>query len=1746
MQTILHDNIQLYLQRRKKRKRIAVMVAVFAVLTVVAVYSAMMLPAMGKVGADFKITAQSNKAAFGTQMTLRVDAAADADSKEENVFFLLSAESTGGGLSNEYQFDADGTYVVQAENGTRVTLHREWSREGSANARGYWFTLKPGESVSFALNCVSDTALYQDSEWLLPQDEELQQVASTVESVSSDDTVEETQTPETLPQEQNGVTRPQLQQLQTVDSGQPQKLEFTAVAAQDLNKAWDFIDKKEKNSDDLQILALTWMDASALPQETGGETTLSAKTENGLVITMAGPAESFPAEPYLLSLEAEDIPIADSSQKDKAADVQESLDSALIEAGVEPVEQWMFDLRLMQEGSEVEPLGPVTITVEGFVGKETALMPILYAVDKADGNTTELQSERQSDALVAQTDSISTYAVVLASSPFGSIPSGNYKWQLASDANPLGDAAKFNLFSLGNVSNIPDVEGNAAIGGNVVFDINGFAMSSDSNASTSGLPVVRQPAALLFNGTSVTLGSWQTFDPYGGKLSNLVWVNPNLSLTERKKIGSYRYDDNTADEIAEFADMDAYFSAMGASLKNQNARMEKIAANASVTPQWGWLYFAGTDPQLNVFSVSAADLLANSNGWDFKVPETSSVLINVTGANEIDFMARTPENVTVNGVSGDKKSSQYISLAGRTLWNFASNITKITLKQGGNMLMGSVMAPNANLVTSGTHSGFNGTVVVASLTGSTQSAYSSFECHYYPSTFTIPNQEICDKTVVVNKVWENCTPPTDATVCIVLKKDGVVVESVTLNGKDDSWSHTWENLARGSYTIEQTEGPDGYSSAVFTVSDTEEKQTFKVTAARELTGDMTVNVSKAWAGGTPGASSVTFHLLMNGQYMTPDRTLTLSQANGWNGTFSNLPETDEQGNAISYSVYEEPVAGWTPSVDVITTPRQNASFSNVPTNTSALETGKIYRFVYGSGSSARALAWSTSGDALASAALSDTSQAQQWIVVASGSSRYLQNVQDPARHIYLTSSTVSASTSNRTAIVQAWSNGTVRLGNGTSSNSYYIAMNTSSVSKTNRSGAVYFTAQTYTQEVLPKIDFTVTNNSATTPEFDLSFPHYKQIDAFRDGAANPDTTLTGSDFYRLYLDARTKGHPIDLVLVVDRSGSMQYQTTTDSTGSGLRRDQAVGNMLNGVNGQDGFIKRFLALNELNNLSIVWFSGDYYGNGAFTGTGANSANFSTRMDSGVVKTWTRDQDYKVTVNGTVTSANNNTANNISYRNANGTNYMAGMWEAADMLRSDNVVANNGHKKMVVFLTDGAPTYYVQRSSSNTTTVTYQEYLTWKSNGKPSSSLYRTGAGSSTNAAERNATTAAFTDFISQNPGVIFSSVMFAPTTADTTVLQAMTANGGSMRHTQGDDNLSTVFAELIAMLTFSKNFAITDNLSQYVEWYAAQPDLKIVRTNLLTGAQDVLWQSSGEARAGTIGSPTARNAVTQDGVAMQVIDSVTYTPFSSGDSSGMVRVLFNQDYKVDIQNKYTLSFNVKTSQYAYDMFAQNRQNGDSTGYLGVKGDAGSDYAANATSSNKPGFHANASAILTYRYDGEFYEEPYDHPVIQVSSIGFVLRKTDMTGNILLPNAKFDLYKDAAQGDSGAVAIPGTTGHYGVKINTAALVIGVDGTLRVQNLTAGTYYLVETAAPSGYVLLAEPVSFTLDFGTLSVLGASQMAVLSGAESDGTPILTVRNSDGYTLPATGGGGLALYFGAAVMLMALSAALLILKKRR
>ena len=172
--------------------------------------------------------------------------------------------------------------------------------------------------------------------------------------------------------------------------------------------------------------------------------------------------------------------------------------------------------------------------------------------------------------------------------------------------------------------------------------------------------------------------------------------------------------------------------------------------------------------------------------------------------------------------------------------------------------------------------------------------------------FTITNTNTEKTTVKVTKAWVG-TPA--ASVDVKLLADGTEKETVTLTATDN-WTHTFTNLDKYGadgheivYTVDETpvagyaKDISGTAATGFTVKNTN-------------TATINIPVTKTWVG-TAGTSA-TIKLLADG---AQKETVTLTAADNWTHTFSNLPKFDTtDGHEIVYTVDEVDVPNYTKGI----------------------------------------------------------------------------------------------------------------------------------------------------------------------------------------------------------------------------------------------------------------------------------------------------------------------------------------------------------------------------------------------------------------------------------------------------------------------------------------------------------------------------------------------------------------------------------------------------------------------------------------------------------------------------------------------------------------------------------------------------------------------------------------------------------------------------------------------------------------
>lgn len=199
-------------------------------------------------------------------------------------------------------------------------------------------------------------------------------------------------------------------------------------------------------------------------------------------------------------------------------------------------------------------------------------------------------------------------------------------------------------------------------------------------------------------------------------------------------------------------------------------------------------------------------------------------------------------------------------------------------------------------------------------------------------------------------------------------------------------------------------------------------------------------------------------------------------------------------------------------------------------------------------------------------------------------------------------------------------------------------------------------------------------------------------------------------------------------------------------------------------------------------------------------------------------------------------------------------------------------------------------------------------------------------------------------------------------------------------------------------------------------------------------------------------------------------------------------------------------------------------------------------------------------VTYQNKGDA-EHNTDHKETKVFTYGIDLLKTG-ENNANLSNVEFTLTKGPDAVSAVPVKVKEVTDSnqktFYVTDNNATsntVKTNAEGKIYIRGLEAGTYFLTETKTNAGYVLLKNPVKIVIE-QTKPKTGAASATVdgknttmkedsLNQGSATAEVPLTVVNHKGFDLPATGGAGTALFTIAGIVIVAVAAALLFMRKK-
>lgn len=191
-------------------------------------------------------------------------------------------------------------------------------------------------------------------------------------------------------------------------------------------------------------------------------------------------------------------------------------------------------------------------------------------------------------------------------------------------------------------------------------------------------------------------------------------------------------------------------------------------------------------------------------------------------------------------------------------------------------------------------------------------------------------------------------------------------------------------------------------------------------------------------------------------------------------------------------------------------------------------------------------------------------------------------------------------------------------------------------------------------------------------------------------------------------------------------------------------------------------------------------------------------------------------------------------------------------------------------------------------------------------------------------------------------------------------------------------------------------------------------------------------------------------------------------------------------------------------------------------------------------------------LVYENDGETKSKTPDKEV-KVFTYGIDLTKQG-EGVAKLSGVEFKL----TDGTNEIKVLKSGDAYYPSNDTKASSTVTTDdkGKIYIRGLKPGTYKLKETKTNAGYVLLKNPVEIVITPSTdankaaedvvSAYVGGKKVTMTDDNGSDTAIVpLTVVNSKGFDLPATGGRGIALFTIAGIAIVAAAGSLLFMRKR-
>lgn len=416
--------------------------------------------------------------------------------------------------------------------------------------------------------------------------------------------------------------------------------------------------------------------------------------------------------------------------------------------------------------------------------------------------------------------------------------------------------------------------------------------------------------------------------------------------------------------------------------------------------------------------------------------------------------------------------------------------------------------------------------------------------------------------------------------------------------------------------------------------------------------------------------------------------------------------------------------------------------------------------------------------------------------------------------------------------------------------------------------------------------------------------HDKYVEAKNDGTYDLSLTVSGAK------GSKTDKAKLDILLIVDRSGSMARKLENEQQGNSYYKTRRIDKVAEAVNSLTSALDTKKETLDVK-YSVITFAGD---------DGTNAA----RKDID----WT---DSASNVNTTIGKIDPD----------GGTNYQAGIRMAKTQLNQ----ARPDAQKVVIFLTDGRPTYYI--GGGNGQDDDWNDLKACAENAKKEISnmwtdyFYCVGAGP---AFKDDSTT---TQTAYQNLVNLKDSVQ--------------ATNKGVYRATS-TEALNKIFTDMSANITnlYCDHVTVTDELSDNVQLVESVPGTP----------NDLIVTVKKGDKDGTV-KVTGNNEVTFQ-------NAKIWAEYKDGK----IMLHFPENYTLDPEYTYIVTANIEATETAYQHV---REYGGTYPNTGEKG-------TGKTSEGKGGVFTNTKAEVAYTYNDVGTTESYNNPVIQLEPAKLIVKKT----------------------------------------------------------------------------------------------------------------------------------------------------------